>query len=213
MKILVLGDSFADHSINHYSIKTWTDLLSVDHAVTNSSLSGSNLIYTYEKFCELNDGSWDRIIVAVTRPGRLEISKRSQILINRDVAPLRQVRFIPNLRTLEYMRERQEYKNNRFAQLIFETSRNYLALVQHEENELIIHDLLLEKLRGPNVLLIPCFDNSLGRQQVLRSLKNLEAEDNTELDYRVGHIGEEQHLKLYKAIDLWITTGNFEIPR
>lgn len=72
-KIAIFGDSFADPKwVDPSKYNAWPELLAENYEVTNFSLSGSGMWWSYEKFLNLHK-DFDYCIFVVTMPGRIYV--------------------------------------------------------------------------------------------------------------------------------------------
>ena len=74
IKIGIFGDSFASLKFEENTTPTWVDILSEKYDITNHAISGSTLYYSIEEI-KKHHTHYDKIILVVTRPGRLQVAK------------------------------------------------------------------------------------------------------------------------------------------
>jgi hypothetical protein len=146
MKIGVFGDSFAILKLN--PTPTWVDILSEKYDITNHAVTGSNLYYSIN---EIKKHHYDKIILVVTEPGRLQVSNSiplgsSQQFIN---GPLDQ----------KYLHRTELSK---YEKLVWEAANQYFICLQDDDYDRYTHNLMLEDIKKirPDIILIPAFFNS-----------------------------------------------------
>lgn len=74
MKILILGDSFSDPTWATNNYKAWPELLADQYEVTNLSVCGSSLWWSYTQFLK-NKNQYDLVIFVVTVPNRVYLEE------------------------------------------------------------------------------------------------------------------------------------------
>ena len=70
--IAIFGDSFSDPKWVKNDYLAWPELLENDFNVTNFSLSGTSLWWSYKQFKKLST-EYDYCIFTITMPGRIHI--------------------------------------------------------------------------------------------------------------------------------------------
>jgi hypothetical protein len=203
MNILILGDSYSDDSSQCVDTVSWVQTLAQHHTVTNWSLKGSTLAWSFDLW-QRHHNLYDKVVVTVTQPGRLCLNTTSQRCLG--------LNFLPNLRTIEYLLPRAQFKNP-VAQRILTAARDYYAMIYSAKEAEIIHNALLSLMINPLTLLIPCYDNSLVNTDLVSLFTVGEKEltvPRTDLDTRCCHLNQTNHNLLAQAVLSWIETGHFD---
>lgn len=206
MRILILGDSFADDTVRNSDVVTWVDRLRQDYTVTNLALAGSNLVYTlriYEQQVE----NYDRCIIMVTHPGRLRLRKEIHGLTEFK-QPSGQ--FIPNAPTCEHVLAQTTHK---FTRTVYTLAREYYKYLSNDEDDSVYHRLCLDRLRSKTTLLVPCFYKSLEdpSEWNLHRISKQEQRPEEFPDPRTCHFNELNHLWLYERIEQWLQGNEFSL--
>jgi len=148
MKIGVFGDSFAILKLN--PTPTWIDILSEKYDITNHAVTGSNLYYSINEIKKHHD-QYDKIILVVTEPGRLQVSNS---------IPLdRSKQFINGTLDRKYSHNKELSK---YEKLVWEAANQYFNCLQDDNYDRYIHNLMLVEIKKirPDIILIPAFFDS-----------------------------------------------------
>jgi hypothetical protein len=212
MKIGVFGDSFGDDYTlwpNPYTEvgSSWIDYLRDQNIeVDNFSSGGTSLYYSYQRFIS-NYTEYDKIIFAVTSPGRITVPSGTQ--------------------TEDYFNVIQVEKELKSCfdferKIKLNAIRDYFIYVKNDTFDNLTHKLLVDHIskKHDNILMIPCFVNSgIDNQIPLFNISHFEANfwnleeilpnTDTVYDARKCHMCEENNLMLGKEIVNWVNTGNF----
>lgn len=206
MRILILGDSYADDRVRYSDIVTWVDRLRQDHTVTNLAMSGSSLIYSLRIYEEQVE-RYDRCIFMVTQPGRLRLRKSIHELTEYTQPS---GMFIPNVATCDFVLAQTTHT---FTRTIYSLAKEYWLFLANEEDDRMIQKLCLDRLRSETTLLIPCFVNSL-EQPSKWNLWKISKLEQTALEFpdkRTCHFNRDNHLWLYERIRQWLAGNGFSL--
>jgi hypothetical protein len=134
-KIAIFGDSFSDPTWVKNNYLAWPELLEKDFKVTNFSLSGTGLWWSYRQFKKLHH-DFDYCIFSVTMPGRVHIESLDRHLnLNPTTWPV--------------------WYGTNFGEM-------YFQYFYSEEREQCFHDFMVEDIKNtPNTLVIPGFIESM----------------------------------------------------
>lgn len=214
-KILLLGDSFVDDRniwgrSKMIKTKTYQKQLEELYSVTNLSLWGSNLAFTYQQYIK-HHKEFDLIIIMVTKPGKLELPKHSRFLNGKT---FKKWRMLPNIKTIQHMKNDPEYKNE-FQQKILNAAENYFSYIENYEHVLLYHKCMVQQMIASNTLLIPCFEDSVLENTIycLANLSKKELGQRTYPDVRPCHLNQENHNKFAKELISWIETKEFNLSK
>lgn len=211
IKILLLGDSFADpdHAKKEDFVCYYHELTK-HYQITNFGLTGSNLQYSYRLY-QIHKNNYDKVIVMVTAPGRLRLPEIGNSLLNEMTGA--KTEFLPNLWTVRGMKLQSHYQNAN-AQKILSAAEDYFLYLSNAEDNMLCQDLMVEKMKNDNTLLLPCFKESwTSVEHNLFEISNLELTGNNQKkmfpDVRPNHFNVPNHRLLASALHGWIGTGQF----
>jgi hypothetical protein len=155
MKIGIFGDSFASVKYVENTTPTWVDILSTKYDVTNHALPGSNLYYSI-KLIKDNHLKYDKIILVVTEPGRIKISK--WLLSKNDDGE----QFVYGIKDHKITNKNNF---NTSKKLAYEAAYQYFLYLKDFDYDNYIHSLMLDDVKSciakNNFIIIPAFNNSL----------------------------------------------------
>ena len=205
MKVAIFGDSYGVVLPEGNNTLSWVSIISDKFSVDNFSESSSSLYYSYQKFLE-SYKNYDKIIFLITNPGRIFLEKCN----------IR--KHISHYDLAKYYRDRAETHEDK---LILEAAKNYYLYVMNEEYDQCMHNLMVENIKNlhPNILLIPCFQNSIpGRHNnCLFDACKLDwdfyklKDANNYNDIRHSHMNEINNQLLAKEIEQWLDFGEFNL--
>ena len=179
MKILILGDSFSDPSWASNDYKAWPELLEEHYEITNLSVCGSSLWWSYTQFLK-NKDQYDYVIFVVTVPNRIYLEADGLHL---------------NINT-----------NTSFAHTTLENI--YYRFFYSAEKEQFFHNSIVnEIIKSEKVLAIPAFAESIpGHTTSLCHFSDMEAafykKDRPIIDdtKRKCHLGKESNHTIFNKI-------------
>jgi hypothetical protein len=210
MKIAIYGDSYGSKSGWHQQLGInptpfWVDLLKTkNYDITNYSLGGTNLYFSYLKFLE-SYREYDKVIFLVTNFGRLWVPQC-------ETMP-----HISHFGSAEYWYKHAKTDKDKHILL---TLRNYFLHIQDLDFEKTIHYLLVEKIRSlrGNLLLVPCFPGSLPGKSTnslfdacCKDWENFRLDERLYDDLRHAHMNELNNYIFAKEIDRYLKTEKFDI--
>lgn len=174
MKIGIFGDSFASLKLN--PTPTWVDILSKKYDITNHSVSGSNLYYSVEQIKKFHL-EYDKIVLVVTEPGRLQIS---------DWIPVdsKSNQFVTGRFDSKYL---NNLTSNPYEIHTWSAANQYFTYLQNNNYDVYIHNLMVKELKEirPDIILIPAFLNSWANVKGA-SMHHIFLKENTE--WNIGWI-------------------------
>lgn len=205
MRIGVFGDSFSSYlTPNGYNFQNnfWVDLLSNKHNVTNHSLSGTNLYWSYNML-EKYASNYDIALLTVTGPYRFYIPH----------ADSHRVQHAFNINQVERLLAEGTTKFTRKDFAILTILQGFMLKVQNHEQDALHHLLLVEQIKRqfPNVILIPTMHGCLNPRTLFThgtvdkittmgdigfidlEYYNMKWEDMT-MDIRPGHMSSENNV-------------------
>lgn len=205
MKVAIFGDSYGVEQPMWNDTLSWISIISKIVSVDNFSEGSSSLYYSYQRFIELHK-NYNKIIFLVTNPGRLFLERCT---IRKHISHYDLANYYRNLAEI--------YEDK----LILEAAKNYYLYVMNEKYDQCMHNLIVESIKNlhPNILLIPCFSDSipglysncLFEACVLDwnfyKLKNI----NDYIDKRHAHMNEINNGILGKEIEKWLNFGDFNL--
>jgi hypothetical protein len=188
MKIGVFGDSFSNLKFEQNPTPTWVDILSKKYDVTNFGLNSSNLYYSIE-LIKKNYLDYDKIILVVTAPGRLKISKWIPV-----DNPMYQ--FIIGLYDPKYLIKKPE-DLDQLERSYLEAGNQYFTYLQDDTYDRYIHNLMLKDVKElkPDIILIPAFLNSWFNVNGF-GMNNISSKENTAWNLTWKKIIEEKYIDL-----------------
>ena len=196
-KIAIFGDSYAE-SVGSIPAIGWVKKLeSMDKTwqIKNFAKIGSSLWWSYKKFCK-NFNAYDVVVFVVTQHGRLSIDDcHVCTLFNLYNDPFRS----PELKTLQ-----KQYPG------IIESLKHYFLVVQDEQQELFLHNQLVQDIKSKckekdkQLIIIPGFDSSLHHQSIFKTslydvtLNEIEVATGKkkfvyETGFRANHLSEKNN--------------------
>ena len=232
MKIGVFGDSFTNLKFEENTTPTWVDILNERYDTTNFGVSGSNLYYSVNKFKE-EQHRFDKIILVITAPGRLQLSNWIETLGNPNY------RYATNLSNVENQLARW-YNLNTFDKdhlkinlnLIkaFEAARDYFIYLDNKPYNNFIQKLMIDEvLRSrSDTIMIPVDVYSFGTGSTTTTLSDIykkemnawnENDDSIHskmieeaiIDIRNCHLTAENNAILAEKVEEWIDGSPVEI--
>lgn len=167
--IAIFGDSFSDPTwANNDKYSAWPELLLNNFSVTNFSLSGSGMWWSYKKWKELNY-SYDYNIFVVTIPGRIYIESLDRHL---------------NFNPTTWPR----WFGINFGELWFK-------YFYSQEREECFHNFMLNDiLESNNTLVIPAFSESM---KLIESISLCHLADLEMYGYGLTHSGTNERRKCH----------------
>ena len=219
MKIGIFGDSFSQHCMHlqfpqvsleeQAKRRAWWDYLSEIDGIelTNHSVSGSSLYYSYHEFLKYHQ-NYDYIIVLVTSWGRTWLPQLKTIFP-----------WVPGIRqaevNLKICRDEDDRK-------ILESLIDYYVYVEHKDYSIDMHKIMCKDMRNlhTNTLLIPCFPNNGGsfipdwEGPCLEDISRIDSsfykvDQHTTPCRRHGHINDANNYILFQKIYDWVKSdGN-----
>lgn len=205
MKIAIFGDSYGVSQHMWNNTLSWIDIISQNFLIDNFSESSSSLYYSYQKFLE-SYKNYDKIIFLVTNPGRIFLEKCN----------IR--KHISHYDLAKYYRDLAETYEDK---LILEAAKDYYLHIVNENYDQCMHNLMVDRIKNlhPNVLLIPCFQNSLPGvyNNFLFNACVLDwdfyklKDANKYNDIRHSHMNEINNQLLAKEVDQWLAFGEFNL--
>lgn len=133
MKVLILGDSFADPTWATNSYKGWPELLADDFEITNKAVAGSSTWWAYKNF-EHHNTAYDYCVFVVSIPTRIYIEPLGRHVNSYTETP---------------------YKNITLEEV-------YYQFFYSQERESFFHNAIVNKLLTyNNILLVPAFAESI----------------------------------------------------
>ncbi len=213
-KILILGDSFADPNDGNITpdFVCYYHELAKNYNITNFGLASSNLPHSYRLY-QIHKADYDKVIVMVTAPGRIKLPEIGKLLLNEVNDYHRKTEFLPNLWTVQGLKKQNQF-NTTSAQKILSAAEDYFIYLSNEEDNMLCQDLMLEKMKDENTLLIPCFKESWASvERNLFEMSYIELTKNNQKkvfpDNRPNHFNQSNHKLLAVTLSEWIETGKF----
>jgi hypothetical protein len=188
-KIAIFGDSFADENHSNLDEKSWIDILRDNGLeVHNFSLSGTSLMWSYQKYLNFKKSDQnetiDKIIFLFTEPNRMTTQYKNKIITI----------------THPDMFDDVIKNNNDFNQKdieILQNFKNYYIYFHNEEEAKIINNLIKRDiLSDSRVIYSEPFDRNLPKGQI--SLYNVAS---IELDVLTGLSEDDGYKFMNKCID------------
>ena len=232
MKIGVFGDSFANLKLRENPTPTWVDILNEKYNVTNFGESGSNLYYSVNKFKE-EQHRFDKIIIVVTVPGRLQLPNWIETLGNTNY------RYATNLSNVENQLDRwhnlntfdkDHLKINSNLIKAFEAARDYFIYLDNKLYNNFIQKLMIEEVLRcrSDTIMIPVDVYSFGDGSTMTTLsdiykKELQAWNENDhsihnkmideaiIDVRNCHLTVENNVILAEKVEEWLNGSPVEI--
>lgn len=161
MKIAVFGDSFVNHELDNTSIgKSWVDIVSEKHEVTNFGASGSCFQYSYELFLK-EYKNFDNVIFFVTDYHRRYIKAVSDILPQ--VGSSHMIHIPQGAENTKSDIKKLNLKDEDHYIKMIDDFRFYFDNYRNADYELHVHNLLVKNIitLKPNALVVPCFPMSI----------------------------------------------------
>jgi hypothetical protein len=213
MKIGIFGDSFADD----YTIWTqhftdvgpsWIDVLrEQDILIENHAAGGSGLYYSYEKFI-CNFEKYDKIVFAVTNPGRIYLSHNGNYGHWHSLSQVEMK-----------LKQCVEYEEK----IKLTAVHDYFKYVKNEKYDNLVHDLMIEHMieKHQCILMIPSFEYSRIQNKLpLSAVTEFEAAfwklptaffglNTMWADARKCHMCEENNLMFGHEVLNWVRNGQF----
>lgn len=205
MKILILGDSFADDTVKQVECCSYIDQLRQDYTVDNLAVSGSNLVYSYRLY-QRHKNCYDKILVFVTDRGRLRLPKNiyQELYQDKDRQPWNE--FVPNIRTIDGRLETETLASRRH---LLHLARQYYLFLANTEDDTSIQEALVQGMQAANTLCIPCFRTSW--HAVEFAMIDWCNGRLTWPDLRCCHLEQYQHDEMALRLRHWIRTGLFTL--
>jgi hypothetical protein len=150
MRIGIFGDSFANLKFEENTTPTWVDILSTKYSITNHALPGSNLYYSIDLIQKYHL-EFDKIILVVTEPGRLKLSKWLSLE--------EQDQFVVGMSDSK-VANLDNFKDNK--KLAYEAAAQYFLYLQDNVYDNYIHELMLKDIvrSKEDIIFVPAFKNS-----------------------------------------------------
>lgn len=204
MKIGIFGDSYSSiigwRDVHPY--KGWPELLAENYKVINFSHNGSSLYYS-KKFFDKHYKNFDKIIFAITAPGRFEfkvdtLEKNPKLCFGHQ--------FLPTLNAVKSRLRIKELNDDERRK--YQIIHDYKLYIQNFEYEDYIHQMIVNdivRLR-PDTILIPCFKQSIrGEDNYLEQITKMEdeflgAKTGFYIDKRKCHMSEENNKIIYNLV-------------
>jgi hypothetical protein len=193
-KLVIFGDSFSDPTwAKNDFYKAWPELLADDYEITNKSLSGSSMWWSYKQFKEIQN-DYDKCIFVVTIPGRIHIESLDRHL---------------NFNETTWPR----WFGINFGEMWFK-------YFYSQEREECFHNFMLKDImESPNTLVIPAFVESIPGYDkwTLCHFADMEiyhygmshAGNN---EKRKCHLTKENNLVIYNRIKSAFSNGDKVLP-
>lgn len=183
MKIAIYGDSFGNFCLNNIPGdtvdrgKAWVELLAENFDVTNFSVPGSSVFYSYDLFRKRNK-EFDYNIFLVTETNRLTIN-----------TPFENFKHI-NVNSTDFYRN---LNLNSEEKKIAEGIEHYFSVIHNQDYVDTCHDLMVDNLTtiNPNTIIIYGFENTLLRSKI-NSLMYL---SDWELNDIVGKLRRKKYIQ------------------
>jgi len=161
MRIGIYGDSFSSpvSAIGSASLEAlaWPRLLERDHQVTNRSIVGSSLYWTMEEF-ERTCDQYDRVIVAITNPGRWPGVIFAEGMPVQGIPGYAQALMIEEqLKNRKHWPNLEEHRRSQLLKQVRDVAAWYLGQAQHMGFERYVHGLMINRIRSlrPDAIIVP----------------------------------------------------------
>ena len=170
MRVGIFGDSFGDDADNFDpNIPSWIECIRQQgHLVDNYCKAGTNLWFSYKQFLK-NHENYDKVILLVTWPGRIEINEKNTL------TELGKYWTVNNIFTAYDSTK----DSGRKQQLQF--LKDYVINLYDPEKETMLHKAILNeiKLAREDVILYPCHASSIEHTDDLPLWEVTEFENST----------------------------------
>lgn len=223
LKILILGDSFADCSNRHYLPfvdQCWPKKLKNQYDVDNFAEAGSGLLHSVEminRFIKIED--YDKIIFCASQFIRQRLNEET---FNQAKQQIGYKHFS--------VTTNEKNSGNKVRIQYGRLLRNFTKYFYIDHDSKYLNYLVLKDIKerlGDKLLLLKCFDDVgkyakkfcynhlMDNQMALWNLCEYERRIAPELldAFKVNHLVLEHHDMLYKKIVSWIETGNFSLTK
>jgi len=156
MKIGIFGDSFADPFKNNPT-KSWIDILAENYDIACFGHRGTSLYFS-AKLLEENYSKFDKCVMMVTHPGRIEFPREIEKLLLNEIADC------PNMFSRHITSHGQaDLKFKNFKELgksktanAYKAAMDFYTYLHDEEKESYIHNIIVKYLKDkfPNLILL-----------------------------------------------------------